>query len=82
MKILEEILQNRQDREALIRDFQVLIWNDENSSEILSSLAYDLDFYEPDEKKRNEDPSYFGDDRLEEEIKAALAKLKNKKSGI
>jgi len=75
-KILEQILQDKQNRSMLIKEFQELIWNDENANEILSELAYDLDFYEPNEEWRKEDPSYYGDDRLEEEIQAAIQKLK------
>ncbi len=75
MEILEQILQDKQNREVLIKEFQELIWNDENANEILSELAYDLDFYEPNEKHRKENPSYYGDDRLEEEIKSTIQKL-------
>ena len=75
MKILEQILQDEQNREALIKEFQKLIWNDENANEILSEFAYDLDFYDPNEKHRKENSSYYGDDRLEEEIKSTIQKL-------
>jgi hypothetical protein len=45
-------------------------------NEMLSALAYDLDFYEPDEALRKQEPSYYGDERLEAEIKSVLRKLK------
>lgn len=64
-------------RKRLISEFQKLVWGDPNSNEILSELAYDLDFYEPDEALRREDSSYYGDERLEEEIKSTLQRLKN-----
>ncbi|WON94250.1 MULTISPECIES: hypothetical protein [unclassified Sphingobacterium] len=75
MEILEQILKDKNNRSSLIKQFQELIWNDENANEILSELAYDLDFYEPNEEWRKKEPSYYGDDRLEEEIKSAIQKL-------
>lgn len=75
MEILKQILRDKQNRKILIKKFQELVWNDENANEILSELAYDLDFYEPNEKYRKENPSYYGDNRLEEEIKSAIQKL-------
>ena len=76
MEILEKILRDKQNRSALIKEFQEIIWNSDNASEILSELAYDLDFYEPNEEWRKEDISYYGDERLEEEIKSVIQKLK------
>lgn len=75
MEILKKILTHKLDRKRLISEFQELIWNDDNANEILSELAYDLDFYEPNEELRKEDSSYYGDDRLEEEVKLAIQKL-------
>ncbi len=67
-------------RQKLIKQFQDEVWNDESIqdetlNEILSELAYDLDFYEPNEEWKKEDPSYYGDDRLEVVIKTAIQKL-------
>ncbi len=76
MEILEKIFTDKLNRKRLVSDFQKLIWNDENSNEILSELAQDLDFYEPNEELRKESSSYYGDDRLEEEIKSAIQRLK------
>jgi len=77
MNILKEILNDKLNRKRLISEFQELIWNDEilSANEILSDLAYDLDFYEPNEELRKEEPSYYSDDRLEEEITSAIQKL-------
>ncbi len=81
MKILIGILNDKNNRESLIKRFQEYIWNEnpifnsEEEENVLSDLAYDLDFYQPDIKIRDEDPSYYGDDRLETEIKTALEKL-------
>ena len=79
MELLEKILRDKANRMQLIREFQELIWNDDNANEILSELALDLDYYEPNEEWRKQDPSYYGDDRLEEEIKLAIRKLEDKK---
>jgi len=76
MEILEKILQDKQNRKVLIKEFQELVWNDNNANEILSELAYDLDFYEPNEEWRKECQSYFGDDRLDEIVKAAKQQIK------
>jgi hypothetical protein len=62
----------------LIKEFQNQVWNDEISkNNILSELAYDLDFYEPDSALRLHDHSYYGDEILEREINLALKKLKS-----
>jgi hypothetical protein len=76
MKILEQILNDRQNRQSLIKQFQEQIWNNERSSEILSELAYDMDFYEPNGALRIGEPNYYDDERLEEEIRNAIEKLK------
>jgi hypothetical protein len=75
MEILEKILKDKLDRKRLISEFHDLIWKDENANEILTELAYDLDFYEPKEELRKEDPSYYGDERLEEEVRLAIHKI-------
>jgi len=75
MQILNRILTDKKNRKNLIKEFQNQVWNDENANEILSILAYDLDFYEPDERLRFEDSCYYGEERLEQEIKMALQKL-------
>jgi len=46
--------------------------------DIFDEIAYDLDYYEPDERLRREDLSFYGDDRLEIEIKSALEKLRGR----
>lgn len=79
-KLKQIIASDGVERKKLIEEFQEKIWNDESNpdnpaSEILSELAYDLDFYEPNEKLRSEDFSYYGDERLREEITSALRKL-------
>ena len=68
------------ERVRLISEFQQIIWHsndlpESSEVEVLRDLAYDLDFYEPDVKLRAEDASFYGDDRIEDEIRAALKKL-------
>jgi len=80
MEILKAILSDKANRKQLVKQFQQSIWDKEEEEdnvidEILSELAYDLDFYEPDKELRAESPSYYGDDRLEAEIKSALQKI-------
>lgn len=81
INILLDIINNDSKRIELIKKFQEEIWNISNEEEpgnileILRDLAYDLDFYEPDPSKRNESISYFGDDRLQEEIRSSLKKI-------
>ena len=76
--ILEQILSDKPNRQRLISQFQKIVWNDERASDLLSEVAYDLDYYEPDEKEREREPSYYGDDRLEQEINEVMQKLKYK----
>lgn len=67
-------------RTELVKAFQDEIWNDESIqdvelNDILSELAYDLDFYEPNEKWKKESPNYYGEERLEELIKSGIQKI-------
>ena len=81
-EILEQILKSEgPKRERLIKEFQQKVWNGADDfsvsgSEALAELAYDLDFYESDENARREDSSFYGDERLEREIRRALERLK------
>ena len=70
------------ERFKIISDFQKFIWNykssdDENDlSDILWCLAYDLDFYEPNPEWRKECPGcYYGEEKLIENIKEALQSI-------
>ena len=66
-----------------IKALQAIVWKAKDWEsdiapdivEVLSDLAYDLDFYEPDAAARAEDPSYFADDRAIQEIVDALARI-------
>lgn len=74
MEILYKILQNKTSRKELISEFQEMIWNAEVKNDLLTQLAYDLDFYEPDDELRKEDSSYYGDVELENLINEVLKK--------
>jgi hypothetical protein len=74
-EILQRILIDKHNRPALIKEFQKIIWDSDEFDEFLSSLAHDLDYYEPDSEKRKVDPIFYGDERLEKEISGAIQKL-------
>lgn len=85
-KLLKEILKNSESRrEELIKSFQNIIWKEkitgmnEEEMDIYVTLAYDLDFYEPNEKWRKEDPSYYDETKLISIILKAMNDLKNLK---
>jgi len=76
--LLKEILKN--EKIELISEFQNKVWDikiteKDEVLEILSELAYDLDYFEPDQELLKEDPSFFNYDILKKEIKEALGKI-------
>jgi hypothetical protein len=82
VQLLELAISDRGRRAEHIQVFQNHIFGHEDLGfehpeveEVLRELAYDLDYYVPDERSRAEDPSYYGDDRVEQEIRSALRKL-------
>ncbi|MDR2274876.1 MAG: hypothetical protein LBF27_28465 [Sphingobacterium sp.] len=80
-KLLEEAMNSSgNDRIKAIKEFQDIVWDDtsiqnEMLNDILTDIAYNLDFYEPNDEWRKENPSFYGDDRLEKEVKIAIQKL-------
>lgn len=67
--------------EEKVKDFQDIVWDDETIEnelldDILGTLAYDLDFYEPSEKYRRQSASYYDDEHLLEVISGGLEKLR------
>jgi len=65
-----------------IASFQKYIFDDsfpenENFSVVLCDLAYDMDFYEPNEEQRKQSPSFYGDEELGKRIKSTIAKLES-----
>jgi len=81
IQLLQSILKvENPDRENIVKKFQNKVWNDKNIqdkyiSDILSELAYDLDFYEPNLQLQEESPNFFGDDKLEILVKEGIKKL-------
>ncbi len=81
--LLQQALSNPAERVASIKAFQHYVFESTTAVpganpdqwQILSDLAFDLDYYEPDPKDRQEDPTFYGDQRLEAEINEALQKL-------
>lgn len=68
------------ERINIIQEFQNKIWkdtsiDDEKLNDILSDIAYILDFYEPNDEWRKASPNYYGDERLEEVIKSGIYKI-------
>jgi hypothetical protein len=47
----------------------------QDSYDILTDLFVDLNYFVADPARRAEDPSYYGDERLEREVKTALHRL-------
>lgn len=79
--LVQRILIDRQNRLAHIQRFQEVIWKSDEQlggevvDEVLRDLAFDLDYYEPEPTQREEDESYYGDERLEDEVSTALLQL-------
>jgi hypothetical protein len=70
------------DKTSAIKSIQDFVFDsegflklDERMQDIFSEFAYDLDFYVPDPDMRKEDPSYYGEERLNEEIAEVIKKL-------
>jgi hypothetical protein len=69
------------ERPTAIREFQKLVRQSDEiigtqaTDEILHDLAYDLEFYEPDDAWRKQDAAFFSDGRAKELIRSALTKL-------
>jgi len=82
IKYLENILYNQKDRKKVIFEFsnEILlnddtVYNDEVDN-MLSDLAHDLAYYEPNSEYREQESSLFGDEELLGKIKPLIEKLK------
>jgi len=79
--LLVQALREPSRRLEHVKRFQELVWDtkrigsDPEIQRMLRDVAYDLDFYEPDERARAEDPSLYGDTCLVREIEQALQRL-------
>jgi len=80
---LKEILIEKEPRKSeLIADFHHKIFKEDchigdTVDELLSELAIDMDFYEPNEEWRKQDHSFYGSEYLGEVIKGGLVKLES-----
>lgn len=77
---LHHVLSARDRRSVLVTMFIKAVCDSRESGEeweILRDLAWDLAYYEADPVARTEDPSYYGDERLEMEIAEALHKIED-----
>ncbi len=78
---LKQILTEKEsEKKAHIIAFQKGVFNneyfkDERLNEILNELAYDLDFYEPNDEWREEDVSFYSEPRLRELINEGIKKI-------
>jgi len=75
INVLSKILESGGNfRYELIRYFQGEAWADdsdvdESIDDIVYEIAYDMDFYQPNEAWRKQEPSLYGDERLDEMLK-------------
>lgn len=80
IKLLERALAEQGRLAEHVRRFQEAVFEDESlegpTGEVLRDLAHDLDFYEPELQRRNEDPALFGDARAAGEIRQALEQIR------
>ena len=82
VSLLKLALASRNDRARAVKAFQNYMFDasarpsgaNAEHWDTLSDLAFDLDYYESDPIVRREDPSHYGDQRLEAEITEVLEK--------
>ena len=79
---LIDSLAKEQNKSNAIKSIQEFVFDsdeflklDERMQDILSEFAYDLAFYVTDPTMRKEDPSYFGEERLNQGIAEVIRKL-------
>ncbi len=86
--ILRDIVRSDELPLGQVRAFQEAVWetpetdDDASAWDLLIDLATDMEYYVPDPELRREHPSYFGDDRLIEEIQATLEKLEQAEESL
>ena len=82
--LLAKALRDRSSRKKAVDEFLRYHFKNElllkrsgqgDALEILGDLAYDLNFFVADPALRAQDPAYYGDERLEREIKTAFQRL-------
>jgi hypothetical protein len=83
VNLLNRALSKPTERVAAIKTFQNYVFErampisgaTAEQWQILHDLAFDLDYYEPEPKRRQEDSAFYGDERLAAEIHRALEQL-------
>ena len=80
-ELMDKMLESPEELNELIPQFQEIFWNaayseEDKAWEVMGDLAYDLDFYEPDPRRRAQDYSFFDKDTALIEIRKAKDKLK------
>ncbi|MES2110764.1 MAG: hypothetical protein V4577_18545 [Bacteroidota bacterium] len=70
-------------RYELIKYFQSEAWADdsdvdESIDDTVYEIAYDMDFYQPNKAWRKQQPSLYGDERLDEMLKEWIYKIEVK----
>ncbi|AWG24522.1 hypothetical protein [Flavobacterium kingsejongi] len=78
--LCKALLMSGNERVLHIKEFQNIVWDDSSIEEdelndILTDIAYLLDFYEPNEIWRKQSPNYYGDEKLEDILKKAIEKI-------
>jgi hypothetical protein len=81
LALLADALRDPLTRKETIERFQSLFSDcqpraiNRDAYEVLADLSNDLNYFEPDASARMSDPSYYGHERLEKEIRSALQQL-------
>lgn len=81
IELVASIAEDPASRMSAIAEVQRFVWSggvDQlplNAQNILRDLAYDLDFFEPNEQVRARNPALYGPERLEEEIRSTVRRL-------
>lgn len=81
--LLQTALKTSEQRRSSIKQFQTAVFDGDQKSlglnemewDVLTQLAQDLDYWEPDPVMRREDATLYGDERLLDKLREALAKL-------
>ena len=81
IELVASIAEDAPSRMSAMAEVQRLVWSGgvdqlpPNAQNILRDLAYDLDFFEPNEQVRAQSPALYGPERLEEEIRSTVRQL-------
>ena len=88
VELLKRIHEGSEDRDVLIDQFQNEVFTGESSKrtdseyDILNGLAIDLDYYVSDPELRKEERSYYGVERLQDEVRAALRAIEGLRARV